>query len=106
MGQRQGHFLFESGHHGGIWLDLELLFWRPEKVQSLAAALADRIGALAVYGDSANRLATANKVALEALASYPNRIWKPADCPLCAGGIPLETHETLDGPCDEGRQSS
>ena len=195
IGQRQGHFLFESGHHGETWLDLELLFWRPEEVQLLAAALADRIaahgpeaicgpleegaflallvsmhlglpfgysrpdrgpaaarypipallgarlsgrrvaivddvvnagsavgatirslkqagaqpvviGALAVYGDSASRLAAANRVGLEALASWPNRIWRPADCPLCAGGVPLETHETLAGQRDDGGQSS
>jgi orotate phosphoribosyltransferase len=176
--QRQGHFVFESGHHGATWLDLELLFWRPERVQPFAAALAERIGvhgpeavcgplqegaflallvalhlrlpfsytspergpasveypipalpgsklngkrvaivddvinagsavgatirsltqagarpvaigALAVYGDSANRLAAANHAALEALAVYPNRIWEPANCPLCAQGMPL-----------------
>jgi orotate phosphoribosyltransferase len=58
------------------------------------------IGALAVYGDSANRLAKTSKVALEALASYPNRIWRPADCPLCARGVPLE------GLRDEGQPLS
>ena len=27
--KRDGHFVFESGHHGQVWLDLELLFLRP-----------------------------------------------------------------------------
>ncbi len=40
--KREGHFVFESGHHGQVWLDLELLFIRPERVQPLAEALADR----------------------------------------------------------------
>jgi orotate phosphoribosyltransferase len=42
---REGHFVFESGHHGQLWLDLELLFLRPELVQPLAKALADRLRA-------------------------------------------------------------
>ena len=40
---REGHFLFESGHHGQTWLDLELLFLHPERVRPLAEALADRL---------------------------------------------------------------
>ena len=43
--RREGHFVFESGHHGQVWLDLELLFLRPERVQPLAEALADRLRA-------------------------------------------------------------
>jgi hypothetical protein len=31
--KREGHFVFESGHHGQVWLDLELLLMRPERVQ-------------------------------------------------------------------------
>jgi len=41
--QREGHFVFESGHHGQVWLDLELLLLHPERVQPLAEALADRL---------------------------------------------------------------
>jgi orotate phosphoribosyltransferase len=43
--KREGHFVFESGHHGQLWLDLELLFLRPERVLPLAHALADRLRA-------------------------------------------------------------
>jgi orotate phosphoribosyltransferase len=180
---REGHFVFESGHHGQVWLDLELLFLRPERVQPLAEALGERlrahrpqavcgplvegafvalmvasslrlpfsysepvrdpdatglfpvaypiprsleptlqgmrvavvndvtnagsavrgtiaslrrcgarpvaIGTLAVYGDAAGELATTHDVALEALASFPSRIWEPSACPLCASGVPL-----------------
>jgi orotate phosphoribosyltransferase len=180
---REGHFVFESGHHGQVWLDLELLFLRPERVQPLAEALADRlrayhpaavcgplvegafvalmvasslrlpfsysepvrdhgttglfpvsypiprsleptlqgkrvvvvndvinagsavrgtlaslrkcgaqpiaIGTLAVYGDATSELAARHDVALEALASFPSRIWEPSACPLCAKAVPL-----------------
>jgi len=41
--KREGHFVFESGHHGQVWLDLELLLLHPERVQPLAEALADRL---------------------------------------------------------------
>src|SRR5256885_12135660 len=40
---REGHFVFESGHHGRIWLDLERLFLHPARVQPLAEALAHRL---------------------------------------------------------------
>ena len=41
--KREGHFVFESGHHGQVWLDLELLLLHPERVQPLAEAPADRL---------------------------------------------------------------
>ena len=33
LAARKGHFLLESGHHGDLWLDLELLCLRPRLVQ-------------------------------------------------------------------------
>jgi orotate phosphoribosyltransferase len=41
--KREGHFVFESGHHGAIWLDLELLLLEPERVRPFVEALADRL---------------------------------------------------------------
>ncbi len=41
--KREGHFVFESGHHGQVWLDLELLLLHPKRVQPLAEALAERL---------------------------------------------------------------
>src|SRR5262245_1161700 len=40
---RRGHFLLESGHHGDVWLDLELLFLRPDRVRPFAQELATRL---------------------------------------------------------------
>jgi len=179
---RTGHFLLESGHHGELWLDLELLCLRPGRVQRLADRLAALLakhavdvvcgplvegafvglmvasvlevpftyskpyvdvneglfpvkyaippvlrpevrgrrvaivndvinagsavrgtlidlrdqgavpvvfGTLAVLGHAAGRLAADAGVALERLATIPNEIWPPADCPLCARCVPL-----------------
>jgi orotate phosphoribosyltransferase len=40
---RRGHFRLESGHHGGLWLDLDPLFAEPRRitpfVEAFAAAL-------------------------------------------------------------------
>jgi orotate phosphoribosyltransferase len=47
------------------------------------------IGTLAVYGGAAGDLAATHDVALEALASFPSRIWEPSACPLCAKGVPF-----------------
>jgi orotate phosphoribosyltransferase len=40
---RQGHFVLESGHHGDMWIDLELLFHKPDRVRPFATALAARL---------------------------------------------------------------
>ena len=43
LAARRGHFKFESGHHGDLWLDLDLLFLQPQKLQPFINALADRL---------------------------------------------------------------
>jgi orotate phosphoribosyltransferase len=40
---RRGHFRFESGHHGEIWLDLDRLFANPRRIAPLARELAGRL---------------------------------------------------------------
>lgn len=40
---RRGHFVLESGHHGDMWLDLELLCLRPDRVRPFASELAARL---------------------------------------------------------------
>lgn len=184
LAARKGHFLLESGHHGSLWLDLELLCWHPRRVQPLAAELATRlssldvevvcgplvegafvglmvaselnaafayaerftrptkdglfpagyripdalrnsiqhkrvaivndvinagsavrgtfaaleecgtivvgIGALLVLGTAASAFAEEKHVVLETVASLPNDLWLPSQCPSCAAGVPLE----------------
>lgn len=40
---RKGHFRFESGHHGNLWLDLDLLFLRPSVIKPFIVGLAKEI---------------------------------------------------------------
>ena len=39
----RGHFVFESGFHGNLWMDLEALFLHPAKIEPLASELAERL---------------------------------------------------------------
>jgi orotate phosphoribosyltransferase len=43
LAARRGHFRFESGHHGSLWLDLEPLFVQPKLVRPFAERLAKQI---------------------------------------------------------------
>jgi orotate phosphoribosyltransferase len=45
---RNGHFRLESGHHGSLWLDLELLMLRPGKIRPFARELAHRLATIPV----------------------------------------------------------
>ena len=46
MGARRGHFVFESGYHGGLWLDLDGIFAAPAELASLLEDLSRRIAAV------------------------------------------------------------
>jgi orotate phosphoribosyltransferase len=181
---RQGHFQFESGHHGDLWLELETLCLHSHKLEPFAAQLAAKlrqhnvevvcgplvegafvallvslelgrdfvyterfasagreglfpveyrlpralhsavkgrrvaivndvisagsavrgaffdlqsigadivaIAALLALGDSITNFAAGRHVALELLQQTPHNLWEPAQCPLCAAGLPLE----------------
>jgi orotate phosphoribosyltransferase len=43
VGVREGHFRLESGHHGGLWLDLDPLFVMPGRILPFVEALAKRL---------------------------------------------------------------
>jgi orotate phosphoribosyltransferase len=185
LAARNGHFRFESGHHGTRWLDLELLFLHPRRMRPFAAELARRlsarsieavcgplvegafvaqmvadeldlpfsyaqpvlqpdgdglypvdyqipaalrptvrgqaiaivtdvinagsavrgtvadlqacgarpiaIGALLVLGEWATGFAANEVLHLEAIARLLTDLWTPAECPLCASGVPLDS---------------
>jgi orotate phosphoribosyltransferase len=40
---RRGHFELESGHHGGLWLDLDPLFTQPKRIAPFVEKLATMI---------------------------------------------------------------
>ena len=44
LSARRGHFILESGHHGDLWLDLDVLFLRPAALRPFARELAPRLG--------------------------------------------------------------
>jgi orotate phosphoribosyltransferase len=48
------------------------------------------IGALLGLGDSIDKFAGENRVALELLQQRPHNLWTPEECPLCAAGKPIE----------------
>ncbi len=55
-------------------------------------------GALLVLGSAAASWCAEQGLPLESVAALANEIWAPAECPLCAAGVPLEdlTRETAD----------
>lgn len=40
---RKGHFRFESGHHGDLWLDIPLAYVRPNRLRRFAKELAVKL---------------------------------------------------------------
>jgi len=48
LNTRRGHFLLESGHHGDLWLDLELLCHKPRLLEPLIVELAKRLSDLQI----------------------------------------------------------
>jgi orotate phosphoribosyltransferase len=48
MSIRRGHFRYESGYHGEIWLDLDRLFLNPILIAPLAHDLASRLAPSAI----------------------------------------------------------
>jgi orotate phosphoribosyltransferase len=84
LAARKGHFLLESGHHGDLWLDLELLCLRPRLVERAAAELARRLRALrvdAVCGPLVEGAFVGLMVAaeLDVDFSYSERFAQPAE---------------------------
>ncbi|MCM0677314.1 hypothetical protein NCC78_21865, partial [Micromonospora phytophila] len=48
------------------------------------------IAALLRLGETALRQQSLAPVPLTTLASWPNTLWEPQECPLCTAGVPLE----------------
>jgi orotate phosphoribosyltransferase len=68
LSAREGHFRLESGHHGGLWLDLDPLFVQPGRIRPFVAELAQRLarhGIEAVCGPLAGGAFLAQAIAHE-----------------------------------------
>jgi orotate phosphoribosyltransferase len=64
----RGHFRYESGHHGDLWLDLDSLFLDAARMRGWAAALAAlaaRLGAEIVCGPQTGGAFLAQSIAAE-----------------------------------------
>jgi len=73
LSARRGHFRYESGHHGDLWLEIPRLYLRPGRVRPLAAALARRLaahGVEAVCGPLVEGALLAQMVAEELAAEF------------------------------------
>jgi hypothetical protein len=69
IGAQRGHFRYESGDHGDLWL------------AGGASLLA--------LGDAAARIAAATGMPFHRLLALERALWPPDACPLCAAGIAL-----------------
>ncbi len=58
-------------------------------LESCGAVVVD-ISALLILGTTASAFAFSKGVPLYSIATLPNNLWNPSECPLCISGIPLE----------------
>jgi orotate phosphoribosyltransferase len=65
---RKGRFKLESGHHGSLWLDLDLLFFRPTEIQRFIVELAGKLSGFnidAICGPMIGGALVAQNIAVE-----------------------------------------
>ena len=81
MSLRRGHFRFESGHHGEIWLDLARLFFDPSRLAPFVRELAAKLrgeGVEVVVGPLVGGAFLAHMVAVELGSAYTYaEPWRP-----------------------------
>lgn len=98
---RRGHFVYESGDHGDMWLALDLLFANPRRLQRAAARLAERLRPLApevVCGPLVGGALVGQWVAYELDAIFV--VATPQPSTPATGpryGVPPVLRQTLDG---------
>jgi orotate phosphoribosyltransferase len=104
LAARRGHFLLESGHHGDLWFDLELLCSQPRRVQPLCAELASRLSQFkvdVVCGPLIEGALVGLMVAseLNVRFAYSERFMRPGHAGLFPAGyrIPASLRPTLKG---------
>ena len=63
------------------------------------------IGALFVFGGAAARFAVEHRLALEGIAHLDFALWRPAECPLCRAGVPVEKVSDAATPGPTSKQA-
>lgn len=66
-------------------------------LQSCGAVIVG-VGALIVSGTAAFAFTSSKDVPLRSIATLPNKLWDPLECPLCAAGIPLQDIAAFAAP--------
>ncbi|MEI6107430.1 MAG: phosphoribosyltransferase family protein [Opitutae bacterium] len=95
---QSGHFLFESGHHGDLWLELDALWARPTQLAPSVTALARELARHqpdAICGPQTGGAYLARLIALElglkAFATEKNPLPTP-DTPAAEHGLYRTTY--------------
>jgi orotate phosphoribosyltransferase len=101
---RQGHFKFEAGHHGNLWLDLDLLFLRPKEIQPFVEELTQQISSFAIDAICGPMvggalIAQTMAVALETEFYYTERVLpQNSDAPYSVTyHLPSHLRESVEG---------
>jgi orotate phosphoribosyltransferase len=101
---RRGHFLLESGHHGNVWLDLELLCLVPDRVRPFArqmAAQLEKYDAQVICGPLVEgaflAMMVASEMGLPFTYSVPLPEEKPADLYPVRYQLPPAQRPEVDG---------
>lgn len=104
LAARKGHFRFESGHHGDLWLEIPRLYLRPSRLRRYAAELACKLAAHnieAICGPLVEGALVAQMVAeeLDAEFSFAEQYARAAGDGLYPVGyrIPRAFRESLRG---------
>ena len=104
LATRNGHFLLESGHHGELWLHLELLCKKPALLRPFVGELAHRLSRLRIdniCGPLVEGAFIALQVAsaLDVGFSYSERFAKEKEPELFPAGyrIPAPLRDSLKG---------
>ena len=81
---KRGHFQYESGHHGDLWLEMDLLFLNPKLLQSSINVLAERLSDYkpdgicgALVGGALIAYMLADKLAAEFYYTEPEKTSQP-----------------------------
>jgi orotate phosphoribosyltransferase len=100
---RSGHFRLESGHHGDLWLELDLLFLRPARLRPFVEELAGLLAGhriQAVCGPLTGGALVAQMIAatLDAGFAYAERVASPGRDLFATGyRVPDSLQPSLSG---------
>jgi orotate phosphoribosyltransferase len=101
LATRAGHFLYESGHHGDRWLDLDALWTRPARLRPALVELGRRLAGHDIDGicgplTGGAFVAIALAVELDLSCFVTERIVEPGNGPV-RYALPVSLREQVRG---------